>query len=551
MPVIAVTQRCQPRSNLSLLMASLHPFRLHSQYPKTTLVLTFTLGILTTLGFKDFYPDLELRFRRWRRWRSWRLDDNDVRERRTRVYLSDTEDPEDVVRKDETTLSREEERDVAGADVLEGAEGARVEGAMARNDGVGEGIESTIGNTPLIRLKALSEALGVDILAKCEFLNGAGNSPKDRVALSIIDAAEAAGHLKPHSGDTIYEGTVGSTGISLATICRARGYKAHICMPSDQSDEKKSLLRKLGAVVSLNEPVGIVDPNHYVNRAKRMAEVHNARGHGPDTSDKKHDEQDPTPTGGLTHNSTSMAESEQPSGLEVEQRRGSRALFADQFETHANYLAHLRGTGPEIYKQTRGHVDAFVAGSGTGGTLSGMALFLKPRLPHCKIVLADPQGSGLYNKVQHGVMFSSTEREGTRRRHQVDSVVEGIGCNRVTANFGEGYEKGYFDGAIRVSDEQAKKMARWLVVHEGVFCGSSSAVNVFAACKVAAGLKDEDRGSDSLADGKRLVAKQLRRKSVVTILCDSGMRHLSRFWADSDIDGEELKLEDVLRDEPS
>lgn len=464
------------------------------------------------------------------------------------MYLSDADSPEEVVKNDGATLSREEERDVAGAD--DGGD-VGTGGAMARNDGIGEGIESTIGSTPLIRLKVLSEALGVDILAKCEFLNGAGGSPKDRVALNIIDAAEAAGHLKPHSRDTFYEGTVGSTGISLATICRARGYKAHICMPSDQSEEKKSLLRKLGAVVSLNEPVGIVDPNHYVNRAKRMAELHNVRGHGPDDSGAKHDEQDPKPTGGLTHNNTSMAESEQPSELNVEQNRGSRALFADQFETHANYLAHLHGTGPEIYRQTRGHVDAFVAGSGTGGTLSGVSLFLKPRLPQCKIILADPQGSGLYNKVQHGVMFSSTEREGTRRRHQVDSVVEGIGCNRVTANFSEGYEKGYFDGAIRVSDEQAKKMARWLVVSEGVFCGSSSAVNVVAACKVAAGLKDEEVDSETLTDGKRLVEKQLRRKTVVTILCDSGMRHLSRFWADSDVDGEELNLEDVLKDSPS
>lgn len=298
----------------------------------------------------------------------------------------------------------------------------------------GSGIESTIGNTPLIEIPSLSAATGCTILAKCEFLNGAGNSPKDRVAQSIITRGESEGLLTPHSGDTIYEGTVGSTGISLATLCRARGYLAHICMPSDQSFEKSDLLLKLGAVVERVSPAPIVDQDHFVNRARNLAREH--------TSDPN--------------------------------RRG-RGYFANQFETEANWRAHYESTGPEIYAQAGRKVDAFVAGAGTGGTLSGVALFLKESLPRIEIVLADPQGSGLYNKIKHGVMFNSLEREGTRRRDQVDTIIEGIGLTRSTANFEQGRE--LIDDAVKVTDAQAKNMARWLVEQDGIFIGSSSAVN--------------------------------------------------------------------------
>jgi cysteine synthase A len=152
-----------------------------------------------------------------------------------------------------------------------------------------------------------------------------------------------------------------------------------------------------------------------------------------------------------------------------------RGFFTDQFENVANYAAHFKGTGPEIYAQCGGRLDAFVAGAGTGGTISGVALFLKPRLPNISIVLADPQGSGLYNRVRFGVMFDVKEREGTRRRRQVDSIVEGIGINRVTANFEAGRE--LIDDTVRVTDAQALAMARWLVEKDGIFIGSSGAVN--------------------------------------------------------------------------
>ena len=205
-------------------------------------------------------------------------------------------------------------------------------------------------------------------------------------------------------------------------------------MPSDQAGEKSELLRKLGAIVERVPPAPIVDPMHFVNRARDLAAAQTA-----------------------------------------DSNCAGRGYFADQFENEANWQAHFEGTGPEIWRQSCGHIDAFVSGAGTGGTIAGVARYLKPRLPDIKIVLADPQGSGLYNRLKFGVMFSATEKEGTRRRQQVDSVVEGIGINRVTANFEAGRE--LIDDAIKVEDSQAYAMARWLVEKDGIFAGSSSAVN--------------------------------------------------------------------------
>ncbi|KAK6541123.1 hypothetical protein TWF694_008496 [Orbilia ellipsospora] len=333
------------------------------------------------------------------------------------------------------------------------------------------GLEGCIGNTPLVRIRSLSEYLGCEVLAKAEFLNP-GGSPKDRVALSIILKAEEEGRLRPFSGDKVFEGTVGSTGVSLAHICRARGYLAHICMPSDQSLEKSSLLLKLGAVVERVTPASIVDKNQFVNLAKaRATELTNS----PDTT--------------------------------------ARGFFADQFENEANWKTHFETTGPEIYRQCGKQLDAFVAGAGTGGTISGVVMYLKQYLPNLAAVLADPQGSGLLNKVKYGVMFNEmTEREGTRRRAQVDSIVEGIGINRVTANFEAG--RTLIDDAVRVTDEEACLMARYLVEQDGLFVGSSSAVNCVAVIKFV-----KERGW------------QNSNKRIVTILCDSGSRHLSKFWA--------------------
>lgn len=256
-------------------------------------------------------------------------------------------------------------------------------------------------------------------------------------------------------------------------------------MPSDQATEKSTLLLKLGAVVERVPPAPIVDPMHFVNRARTLAEEHTA---------------DPN--------------------------RPGRGYFADQFENEANWQAHHDGTGPEIFRQCGASLDAFVAGAGTGGTIAGVARYLKPRLPDVRIVLADPQGSGLYNRIKYGVMFATTEKEGARRRSQVDTIVEGIGINRVTANFEAGRE--LIDDAIMVDDEQALAMARWLVEKDGIFVGSSSAVNCIAAVKVA----------QNLGPGHR----------IVTILCDSGTRYISKFWARAgNIEGKtDSKLGDII-----
>ncbi|KAK4454815.1 tryptophan synthase beta subunit-like PLP-dependent enzyme [Podospora aff. communis PSN243] len=414
-------------------------------YGTAALTAAFVAGILVTLGFKDLYPELEDQYQRRKRRRKPRQSSTSE-SRRSSFFWGAIQ------------LEDHESQSSSSSTVADGT-----------RDGIVEGIEGCIGNTPLVKLRSLSEATGRTILAKAEFLNGAGGSPKDRVALHMIEVAEEQGLLVPGRGDTIYEGTVGSTGISLATLARARGYRAHICMPNDQAIEKSTLLHHLGATVERVTPAPITSPEHFVNLARTRA---------------------------LEHTSSSTTE--------------SRGFFANQFESHANYQAHVKTTGSEIFRQTNGHIDAFVAGAGTGGTISGVAKYLKEsaKLTQLRVVLADPQGSGLYNKVRHGVMYASTEREGTRRRQQVDTIVEGVGINRITENFEAGRE--LIDDAVRVTDEQACRMARWLVEHDGIFVGSSSAVNCVAAVATALTLP--------------------RDSVVVTVLCDSGTRHLSKFW---------------------
>lgn len=255
-------------------------------YGTAAVTVAFVAGILLTLGFKDFYPDLELRYRR-RRGQPTITSSN--------PRLGSTDLPP-VKLEDHTQSARQS---LVGVSIPP----------------IPEGIEGCIGNTPLFKIKSLSEATGCTILAKAEFLNGAGGSPKDRVALNMIKVAEEEGFLTPGQGDTIYEGTVGSTGISLATLARARGYKAYICMPNDQSTEKSDLLHHLGATVERVTPAPITSTEHFVNLARTRAKEHTA---------SKED--------------------------------ASKGFFADQFESHANYRAHLQTTGPEIYRQTGGQV---------------------------------------------------------------------------------------------------------------------------------------------------------------------------------------------------
>ena len=326
-----------------------------------------------------------------------------------------------------------------------------------KSDTIAQNLIDLIGNTPLLRLRSLSEATGCEVLAKAEFLNP-GGSTKDRIALRIIEDAERDGRLM-RSG-TIYEGSAGSTGISLALVARIKGYRCKVYMSDDQAREKRQLLASLGCDVRLVKPVGIADPNHFYNVAKREAAA-------------------------------------DPEGF-----------FSDQFENISNFEAHYSTTGPEIYEQTDGMIDAFVMSAGTGGTIAGVSAYLKTKDPLIKVFLADPPGSGLYNKVTRGVCFAAQEKEGTRRRHQVDSIIEGVGINRLTRNF----LLAQLDGAFRVTDAEAVLMGRMLMSEEGLFVGGSSALNCVAAYRVA----------KLLGPGH----------TIVTTLSDAGSRYLTRFWDD-------------------
>lgn len=343
------------------------------------------------------------------------------------------------------------------------------------------GVESLVGNTPLIEIKSLSKLTGCKIYAKLELNNPAG-SAKDRVALAIIRNNEKLGKLKPNNGDIIFEGTSGSTGISFAMLSNALGYQTHICLPDDTSDEKLKLLKSLGATIEPVKPASIVDPEQYVNAARSRAEAINN-----DPNDKRN------------------------------------AIFADQFENDFNWRVHYNTTGPEIWTQMEGNIDCFITGSGTGGTISGVSKFLKGKDSNIKVILADPQGSGLSNRINYGVMYDLVEKEGTRRRHQVDTIVEGIGLNRLTWNFKQGEH--LIDSAIRVTDDEAIKMAKFLCQNDGLFWGSSAAINCVAAVKTAY----------KLGPGNK----------IVVIACDSGSRHLSKFWAKAREVPNDISLHDI------
>ncbi|EJU05844.1 cysteine synthase [Dacryopinax primogenitus] len=378
-----------------------------------------------------------------------------------------------------------------------------------RRDEVVKGVMGLIGNTPLMRIESLSEATGCNILGKCEFLNP-GGSVKDRVALKMIEDAEAQGMLHPNTESRIFEGTVGSTGISLATVARARGYETTIIMPDDVSAEKRQTLLCLSARVEQVRPASIVDQKQFVNLARQRA-LSFGRTKLPQKSllDAM---ATPTPPGEdiVVASQVSTEDALHEAGARLALEESPRGFFADQFENLSNHDAHYLGTGPEIWRQTNGNVDAFVSGAGTGGTIAGTGQFLKEQKPEVVVALADPEGSGLYNKIKFGVMYDPREKEGSKRRHQVDTVVEGIGINRLTKNFELGLP--IIDTAYRVTDPEAVAMSRHLVKHDGLFLGSSSACNLVACVRLAHRLG--------------------RGHTIVTILCDSGNRHYSKFWND-------------------
>ncbi|EER95270.1 hypothetical protein BDA96_01G485800 [Sorghum bicolor] len=392
---------------------------------------------------------------------------------------------------------------------------SRASGRRARRRGLVE----AIGNTPLIRINSLSDATGCEILGKAEFLNP-GGSVKDRVAVKIIEEALESGDLV--YGGTVTEGSAGSTAISLATVAPAYGCRCHVVIPDDAAIEKSQIIEALGATVERVRPVSITHRDHFVNIARRRALEANKLAAAQSESNEKQ-------TNGLAHVGSEMMDDKltamqresnkmqnnDPALFSTETLHSGKCdvnsdskggFFADQFENMANYRAHYEWTGPEIWKQTKGNLHAFVAAAGTGGTIAGVSRYLKEKNRSIKCFLMDPPGSGLFNKVTRGVMYTKEEAEGKRLKNPFDTITEGIGINRVTKNF----MMAELDGAYRGSDREAVEMSRFLLKNDGLFVGSSSAMNCVGAVRVA-----QDLGPGH---------------TIVTILCDSGMRHLSKFF---------------------
>ena len=312
-----------------------------------------------------------------------------------------------------------------------------------------DGFMATIGNTPLIKLRKASELTGCTILGKAEFLNP-GGSVKDRAAAAIVEDAVERGALKP--GGVIVEGTAGNTGIGLALVGNAMGYRTVIVMPDTQSQEKKDMLRLVGADLRLVPALPYANPGNYVRYSETLAKE--------------------------------LAATE-PNGV----------LWANQFDNTANRMGHIRTTGPEIFDQTDGTVDAFTCAVGTGGTLAGVGIALKERNKNIQIVLADPMGSALYHHYAHGEL----KAEGS-------SITEGIGQGRITRNL----EGAPIDDQVQVTDEEALPLIFDLIREEGLVLGGSSGINIAAAIKVAR----------KLGPGH----------TVVTVLCDYGTRYQSKLF---------------------
>ncbi|MCA6286571.1 cysteine synthase A [Phenylobacterium sp.] len=289
---------------------------------------------------------------------------------------------------------------------------------------IARNVLEAIGRTPLIRLNRASEATGCEILGKAEFMNP-GQSVKDRAALYIIRDAERRGLLRP--GGRIVEGTAGNTGIGLAMVGQALGYRTTIVIPRTQSQEKKDAIRLLGAELVEVDAVPYSNPDNYVRFSGRLAEEFNQT---------------------------------EPNG----------AIWANQFDNVANRQAHVETTGPEIWEQTEGRIDGFICAVGSGGTLAGVAEALRSRRSDIRIGLADPMGASLYHWYAHGEL----KAEGT-------SISEGIGQGRITANL-EGLS---VDKPYQVSDEEMLRVIFDLATHEGLIMGGSTGINVAGAIRLA------------------------------------------------------------------
>ena len=295
---------------------------------------------------------------------------------------------------------------------------------MTNSSHIHDGLAESVGNTPLIRLRRASEITGCDILGKAEFLNP-GQSVKDRAALYIIRDAIARGQLQP--GGVIVEGTAGNTGIGLALIGNALGFRSVIVIPETQTQEKKDMLRLCGAELVEVPAVPYKNENNYVKFSRRLAEK-----------------------------------------LASQEKNG--AIWANQFDNTANRQAHIETTGPEIWNQTQGRIDGFVCAIGTGGTLAGVGIALKEKNKNTIIAAADPEGAALYNYYKHGELKS----EGS-------SIMEGIGQGRVTANL----EGAPIDDAFQIPDREALPLVFELLREEGLCLGGSSGINLAGAIRLA------------------------------------------------------------------
>lgn len=306
-------------------------------------------------------------------------------------------------------------------------------------------LHQIVGQTPLIRIQSLSQITGCEIYGKAEFMNP-GGSVKDRAALGIIEEAEKSGSLKP--GGTLVEGTAGNTGIGLATLAAQKGYSCLIVMPNNQAQEKYDTLKALGVELVTVAPCPFANENHFYHTARRMSEQ---RPH---------------------------------------------SFWANQFENTANFRIHYKTTGPEIWQQMDGKIDAFVSAVGTGGTIAGVSRFLKEKNKNVKVRLVDPMGSGLFSYLKTGQIASTGS-----------SITEGIGIMRITQNFKEAV----VDDAVQVSDQDMISMLYHLAQKDGLLVGTSAALNVFAAYQWA--LENKNSG-----------------RRVVTILCDSALRYQSKIF---------------------
>jgi cysteine synthase A len=314
--------------------------------------------------------------------------------------------------------------------------------------GIVEGFWGAVGNTPLVRLRRASEATGCDILGKAEFTNP-GGSVKDRAALGILQDAMARGLLTPGQPGTIVEGTAGNTGIGLALAAHAMGWRSVIVVPETQAKEKLDTLRMIGADLRLVPAKPFSDPGNYVHVSRRLAEE-------------------------------------------------MGAVWANQFDNQANARAHEATTGPEIWDQAGGRLDAFTCACGTGGTLAGVGRALKARNPGIRIVLADPGGSGLHSWVQTGEVKASGS-----------SITEGIGqAARAPGNLAAARD--VIDDSLRIEDAEAVEQVFDLMLHEGIAVGGSAGLNVAAAIRIAR----------ALGPGHR----------VATILCDGAARYQSKLF---------------------